>query len=458
MRNGTFGADTPEDGTPELLSARGDRLRRMEVRGPSTGLGELISQVSELDALAKEAQVDDAAVGERTARELATRYEVWYAECLSLLPGDLKQKFRGHYEGSLMFPRIKNFLNEPRRARVKFFGKWEKPPSQHNGRMSYWQHPYESAFQQPVNEQKQILLEAQARLARRPADTPRADVRPGMPDNSVFVIHGRDKKARREFYTFLRAIGLDPIEWTEVLGETGKGLPHIGEVLRNVMSKGRAIIVLSTPDEITRLKPEHADDEDDRDLQPTGQARPNVIFEAGMAFALEPDRTLLVEFGRVRRFTDIDGYHAVRLDNSAEKRQLLAQRLEDIGCPVKRVGTDWLQSGDLTPPATRTPEPAKRHTGTNPSAQSNGNGSGLSLDNYTVAADGMVHGEAHNPGPGVKSAILKATFYDAERRIVGTATGAVNQIAPGDTKTFTLTASRHIAGYDSFRVQVDAEF
>ncbi|MGW6442340.1 TIR domain-containing protein [Lentzea sp. NPDC055074] len=452
--------DTLEDETPEILSARGDKLPPMEARGPSTGLEELISQVSEFDALAKETQVDDAEVGERTARELAARYEVWFADCLSLLPGDLRQKFRSHYEGSLVFPRIKNFLNEPRRARVKFFGKWEKPPSQNNGRLSYWQHPYESGFQQPVSEQKQILLEAQARLARRPAKTPRVEVRPKMLDNSVFVIHGRDKKARHEFYTFLRAIGLAPIEWTEVLGETGKGLPHIGEVLRNVMSKGRAIIVLSTPDEITQLKPEHADDEDDRELRPTGQARPNVIFEAGMAFALEPDRTLLVEFGKVRRFTDIDGYHAVRLDNSAEKRQLLAQRLEGIGCPVKRVGTDWLQSGDLTPPVTRTPELANGHTGINPSTQGNGNGngSGLSLDNYTVAADRTVHGEAHNPGPGVKSAILKATFYDAERRIVGTATGAVNQISPGDTKTFTLTTTTHIAAYDSFRVQVDAEF
>jgi predicted nucleotide-binding protein len=424
----------------------------MEVRGPSAGLEELISQVSELDALAEQVQVDDAATGERTARELAPRYEVWYAECLSLLPGDLREKFRSQYEGTLMFPRIKSFLHEPRRARVKFFGKWQKPPSQNNGRMSYWQHPYHSAFQQPVNEQKRILLEVQARIARRPSATPRAEVRTEMPDNSVFVIHGRDKKARREFYTFLRAIGLHPVEWAEVLGETGKGLPHIGEVLRNVMSKDRAIIVLSTPDDITHLKPAHADDEDDRDLRPTGQARPNVIFEAGMAFALEPDRTLLVELGKVRRFTDIDGYHAVRLDNSAEKRQLLAQRLQDIGCPVKRIGTDWLQAGDLTPPV-----PSSRGAEGKAFDIQRERGQ-LSLREVRIDLEESVRGEIHNLGREARSALVRAFFYGARKQVLGTVDGVVDDVAPEATRTFLLKPQIDVSAYENFEVEILSEF
>lgn len=342
----------------KALSARTVKLPRMEVKGPAIGLDELISQVSALDALAQQVQVDDFAAGAAVARELVTRYEVWYAECLSVLPGDMHARFRAEYEGGLVHTRIKQFLAEPVRARVKYFGAWKKPPSQNHGVMSYWQNPYQRSFQEPITTQKRILLEAQARLGRqaqlrvtageqRPVA---ARTRETELDNAVFVIHGRDKKARREFYAFLRAIGLRPVEWAEVLGETGKGLPHIGEVLRTVMSRGRAIIVFSTPDDVAALKPEHADDDEDRDLMLTGQARPNVIFEAGMAFALEPDRTLLVEFGKVRRFTDIDGYHAVRLDNGSEKRKLLAQRLKDIGCPVNLDGSDWLTAGDLTPP------------------------------------------------------------------------------------------------------------
>jgi CAP12/Pycsar effector protein, TIR domain len=47
----------------------------------------------------------------------------------------------------------------------------------------------------------------------------------------VFVIHGRDKRLRDGIFTFLRSIGLDPIEWREAVGMTGKSAPYIGEVL-----------------------------------------------------------------------------------------------------------------------------------------------------------------------------------------------------------------------------------
>ncbi|WP_053734344.1 TIR domain-containing protein [Nocardia sp. NRRL S-836] len=424
----------------------------MEVRGPSAGLDELIAQVTELDALAKRAQVDDDAEGKSAALALGAKYEIWYAECLSLLPGDLKQQFRTQYEGSLMFPRVKSFLHEPRRARVKFIGNWQKPPSQYNGRMGYWQHPYQRCFLEPVTEQKRILLETQARLGRPRAVTPRAEVKAETRDNSVFVIHGRDKKARREFYTFLRAIGLDPVEWAEVLGETGKGLPHIGEVLRTVMSKGRAIIVLSTPDDIVELKPEHADDEDDRDLRPTGQARPNVIFEAGMALALEPDRTLLVEFGKVRRFTDIDGYHAVRLDNSAEKRQLLAQRLQDIGCPVKRVGSDWLQAGDLTPPVSSA-------GGAEGDAVHVEHELGqLSLRNVRVNLDESIQGEVHNLGREARSALIRTFYYGLRKEILATVDGVLDDIAPECMRTFVLKPETDVSAYENFDAEILAEF
>lgn len=47
----------------------------------------------------------------------------------------------------------------------------------------------------------------------------------------VFVVHGRNEPARKGLFDFLRSIGLDPIEWSEAIRLTGKGSPHIGEVL-----------------------------------------------------------------------------------------------------------------------------------------------------------------------------------------------------------------------------------
>jgi predicted nucleotide-binding protein len=79
----------------------------------------------------------------------------------------------------------------------------------------------------------------------------------------------------------------------------------------------------------------------------TGQARLNVVFEAGMAFGYCAERTVLVELGPLRPFSDISGRHVVRLDNSTQRRQELAQRLQTLGCAVNLAGTDWHSAGDF---------------------------------------------------------------------------------------------------------------
>lgn len=63
------------------------------------------------------------------------------------------------------------------------------------------------------------------------------------------------------------------------------------------------------------------------------------------------DRTVIVELGQVKSFSDIRGRHVVRLDNSVARRQDLANRLRTAGCALKLTGTDWHEAGDLTPPA-----------------------------------------------------------------------------------------------------------
>lgn len=173
----------------------------------------------------------------------------------------------------------------------------------------------------------------------------------GLDPRTVFVVHGRNEDARRAMFEFLRSLDLRPIEWEKAIELTGKASPYIGEVLDVAFNHARAVVVLMTPDEIAYLQPRFGYDDNDPETQPAAQARPNVLFEAGMALGRNPDRTVLVELGEVRPFSDVAGRHAIRLSNDPAKRQDLANRLRTAGCPVDLVGSDWHTAGDFTPPA-----------------------------------------------------------------------------------------------------------
>ena len=167
---------------------------------------------------------------------------------------------------------------------------------------------------------------------------------------SVFVVHGRNEGLRRSMFDFLRSINLQPIEWTAAVALTGQGSPYIGDVLDAAFHRAAAIVVLMTPDEIAYLQPRYGHGDDDPEVQPSEQARPNVLFEAGMALGRDAERTVLVEIGSVRPFSDVAGRHIVRLSNAVESRQALAQRLITAGCDVVLSGTDWHSSGDFSAP------------------------------------------------------------------------------------------------------------
>lgn len=162
----------------------------------------------------------------------------------------------------------------------------------------------------------------------------------------VFVVHGRDLAARDAMFTFLRSIGLHPLEWAEAVAATGHPSPYVGEILDTAFSIAQAVVVLLTPDDEGCLR-EHLRQPGDpsHESELTAQARLNVIFEAGMAMGRFADRTVLVELGRLRPFSDIAGRHVIRLDNSTQRRQGLAQRLQATGCTVNLTGTDWHTAG-----------------------------------------------------------------------------------------------------------------
>lgn len=64
---------------------------------------------------------------------------------------------------------------------------------------------------------------------------------PAVDPHKVFVIHGRNEPARAAFFTFLRALGLTPIEWTEAVRATGQGSPYIGDVLEAAFASAQAV-------------------------------------------------------------------------------------------------------------------------------------------------------------------------------------------------------------------------
>jgi predicted nucleotide-binding protein len=172
------------------------------------------------------------------------------------------------------------------------------------------------------------------------------EVQAGPDPRIVFVVHGRDMAVRNAMFQFLRAIGLRPREWAQAVADTGKAMPYIGEVLDVAFSKAQAVVVLMTPDDEARLREQYRNSGDPPyETELTPQARPNVIFEAGMAMGRASNRTVIVEVGDVRPFSDIGGRHVIRMNDSSERRQELAQRLRDAGCDVDLSGTDWHREG-----------------------------------------------------------------------------------------------------------------
>ena len=180
----------------------------------------------------------------------------------------------------------------------------------------------------------------------------------------VFVVHGRNIALRDSMFTFLDAIRLHPLEWSEARAATGEASPYIGRILDCAFSMAQAVVVLMTPDDEAWLRKEFREQDDPpHETTLTGQARPNVLFEAGMAMGREPKRTVLVEVGTLRPFSDVVGRHTVRLDNSTPQRQELAQRLRTAGCPVNLDGTRWHTVGSFELSSAQEPEPTDLEKG-----------------------------------------------------------------------------------------------
>lgn len=173
-----------------------------------------------------------------------------------------------------------------------------------------------------------------------------APVSEAVDPRTVMVVHGRDLAVRDDIFNFLRALGLAPLEWAQLVSLSKEGTPYIGRVLQRAFEVAQSALVLFTPDDEVRLTKRLRTSDESDELE--AQARPNVFFEAGLAFGQFPEKTILVELGNLRGASDLAGRHVLRFDGSAEKRHELAERLASAGCPVDRSGTDWLRVGKFS--------------------------------------------------------------------------------------------------------------
>ena len=165
---------------------------------------------------------------------------------------------------------------------------------------------------------------------------------PELDRRAVMVVHGRNELARRGMFNFLRAMSLRPLEWGTLVAGTKTATPYVGEVLEHAFRTAAAVVVLFTPDDEARLRASLRSASDPSyEIELTPQARPNVLFEAGMALGLHPNRTILVELGRLRPFSDIYGRHVVRLDGTEPPLRDIARRLHEAGCDIDTSGEDW---------------------------------------------------------------------------------------------------------------------
>lgn len=123
--------------------------------------------------------------------------------------------------------------------------------------------------------------------------------------------------------------------------------PNVGQVISKAMKQAQGVLVMFSPDEDAKLKSKFCGLKDKKKGldKLEGQARPNVLFEAGLALGAHPDKTLLVQVGDTRDISDIAGMHLINLSDDPNSRKELAQRLATkLKFKVDMTGMSWLST------------------------------------------------------------------------------------------------------------------
>jgi hypothetical protein len=166
----------------------------------------------------------------------------------------------------------------------------------------------------------------------------------------VFVIHGRYEPARNAVVIFLRSMGLEPLLFRDVRKTMG-GTAQIVKVVERGMEQAQGVLALFTPEEFSGLHPKLRKDGEPEENVKRWQARPNVLFEAGLAFGRDSDRVAFVLFGGVKLFTDALGIHLYWPTNDhgpdSSRAQLRGLLAGGMRCEVNMHSDEWMTAGNF---------------------------------------------------------------------------------------------------------------
>lgn len=141
----------------------------------------------------------------------------------------------------------------------------------------------------------------------------------------VFIVHGRDEKARLEVENFLRRLKLTPVVLFE---ENNRGRTIIEKFEQEAQTVAFAIVLL-TPDDVGGIK----DDKTNHVLKE--RARQNVVFELGYFFATLKRRNVVALLkGDIEHPSDFHGILYEVMDDSGGWKKEVAKEMREAGLPV----------------------------------------------------------------------------------------------------------------------------
>ncbi|MEV6846394.1 hypothetical protein [Actinoplanes sp. NPDC051411] len=140
--------------------------------------------------------------------------------------------------------------------------------------------------------------------------------------NRVFLIAGSESRGRDALRGFLQALGLVLVGPDQIADRKGRG-PRGQDVLREGFAAADAVVVVVTPSD-----------------------GPDLLADAGLALAMHPDRTVLVETGSTSRLSgrfDSETRAHRRQDHPPTGPARRAAAAGRPGCGTD--GSDWLYLG-----------------------------------------------------------------------------------------------------------------
>jgi len=159
----------------------------------------------------------------------------------------------------------------------------------------------------------------------------------------IFVVHGRDSRPVEVLAKYLQFLHLEMMTWSAAVDLAEGTQPHTYDIVKAGIDNAAAVIVIFSPDDVAHIKDAFSAD-GDPDRTPTGQARPNVLLEAGMAFALAREKTIFLQSAQTRPISDIAGFNWVKLNGVWDSRNDLKNRLVKAGADVRQGNFDLMDA------------------------------------------------------------------------------------------------------------------